>query len=382
MQFVVPSESSGRDAPWTTVLPGLLVFLTCFLLTCFLLAQALGRPSTSLLGAKLDLYEQDAQGYDVAFLGPSTTYRQIDPGVFDATMAQGGRPVRSFNLGAPAMGGLEIRFALSQLLEIHPGRLRWLFIDLRVLDLEVQKENLLSGRVTWWHDLYATIRAVRMVLDLGKDLKTTRDLIIDHLRSWAYNLTNLGRLRFVLEQRLAGTEADRRAAERAAAESAVWELGPAADGFCSLEDAVRLSDEETKAPLLERRGAFLRRLDEFRSKALAKARRGGGGSRRVLRETERELLVDMVATAEAAGVSVVFITSPDVDPMGELLQAAADEGLLPAFFDFGDVAAYRELFDPDLRYDWNHLAAAGAEVYSRLLAERLLTLMDSRGSPR
>jgi hypothetical protein len=380
MQFVVPTEPAQRRTSATQLAVAIVVAVACFALVAAWLRKELGRPSTSLLGVKLERYETDERGYDVAFLGPSTTYRHVDPAVFDATMAAGGERVRSYNFGAPAMGGLEIRFALDDLLASRPGRLKWVFVELPVLDIEVHEENLLTGRVTWWHDLPTTWFAARMIVDLGDDAATTAGLLCSHLRACSYNFAAVGRLRLAIEGELAGSAADRAAARELAKQRETWELGPAGDGFCSLEDTVRLADEETKAPLVDRHRALSARSDEFQRLARAKARTGSLARR--LHATERELFADLVARAKAAGVRIVFITSPDVDNHGDLPVSAARAGLLPIFFDFGNPAEHPELFAFELRYDWNHLGAEGARLYTQRIAESLLARIRDEGSAR
>lgn len=372
------ADEAERASPVGRAVLCAAVGLASFLLSGAGIAAWLGRPATSLLAAKLDRYEADGAGYDVVFVGPSTTYRQIDPGVFDDAMAAGGRPLRSFNLGTPAMGGLEIRFALERLAELRPGRLRWVVVDLRVLEVELHEANVLTGRVTWWHDLPATVTALALIAERDEPAARQLELATDHLRAWAANLSNLGRLRLELERHLAGTAETRRLAADADARRTTWELGPAGDGFCSLDDAVRLGDAETAAPLLERRAALAARSDEYRARLRDKLL--GRPAPRALRPAEASLIADLVSAAEATGAQVVFITSPDVDEAGDLVRAADAAGLLPACFDFGDPATEGALFDLDLRWDWNHLGAEGSRLYSRRLAERLLQLMAQRES--
>ena len=66
---------------------------------------------------------------------------------------------------------------------------------------------------------------------------------------------------------------------------------------------------------------------------------------------------------------------PALVPRPDLLAAARD-GDLEHLLVFDDAERYGELFEIENRYDWTHLNATGAEIYSRELARRLLELEE------
>jgi len=375
MRYVEPRERPpGPGRPLAGVL-AVAVFLACFAGTNAWLRSALPVPATSLLARKLVAFEPRKDEIDTIFLGASTVYRHVDPAVFDAVLENAGEPSRSYNLGAAAMGGLEIRFALGEVLAMRPAGLRRVFIELQVMDLDVQPVNLLTGRVTWWHDLPTTWRAMGMLLARGRGgLLNTVGQMRDHLQAWFFNVANIGRARFVIEDQLLETEAVRAEALRFEVASQRDDLGPAADGFLSLDAVLAAATGDRRQQLVARRGALNRRQDEFRQKARAKV--GWAGTKRVLSAAEAGLVASLARDAGAAGVELVFFMSPYVDKTDSIGQAAAKAGLVSGFLDMSRPEAHLELFQLQHRFDWNHLNERGARLFSRALAEAWLAGRD------
>lgn len=73
-----------------------------------------------LLAERLSEFRKAADSYDVLFFGSSRVFRGIDPKVFDAEMAERGHPLRSYNLGFPAMRPHELNALLRRVLQERP----------------------------------------------------------------------------------------------------------------------------------------------------------------------------------------------------------------------------------------------------------------------
>ncbi len=350
-----------------------------FLVTGALLRAVLPPPPETPLETKLD-HLREHRGYDVLFVGSSSVYRHVDPALFDELTAAAGRPTRSYNLGVPAMSGLETLHALRRVLDLDLPELRWVVLDARHPGYMLAGENHLTSRVASWHDLPTTWWAVRLVADAPETVAWKLDQLRRHLTAFAYRTGNVGRLRELLEPRLEGNPQSRAEHDAEAEANRVMERGRAGDGFAPLDWAMGQATALQQRFLYERRMGWEAEADEMLAGVEA-ARAGGwplldyqGEPRAVqeLTEAERDLLRTLVATAEQRGVSVVFLNAPDVRQKEFFVRAGLRDGVVPGLLDTDDPELYPALFHRRNRFDRDHLNEAGAALYTRVLAQRFL----------
>ena len=111
-------------------------------------------PDVGEVSEKLAYFARHKNEFDAVFVGSSRVYRQISPGVFDAQVtAATGRPMRSFNLGAPSMFLPESLFVIDRILAQRPARLRWMFIELDDPKPRLEEHAGLVRREVYWHGL-------------------------------------------------------------------------------------------------------------------------------------------------------------------------------------------------------------------------------------
>lgn len=366
------------------MLTAVLVCAAAFTGVSTLLDRALPRPAGSALSTKLDYLEEQLTtpggGYDVLFVGSSSVFRHVDPGLFDQLTAADGSPTRSYNLGVAAMTGLETLFALRRVLELDTGSLRWILLDARHQGHALAGENHLTARVAAWHDLPTSWLAARLVWQSPEPLGWKLDQLRRHAVAFCYRLGNVGRLRELIEPQLIGNPESRADAAAEVATNQAMERGRALDGYSPLDWAIQLATPSQKLDLYERRQAWQNEAAEVLA-ALAGQRAvtrplltvdGSVREDQELTSAERELLRQLVATAEQRGIRVAFLTSPDVRQMGYLEQAGLAAGLIPGLLDLDDPEQYPALFLAKYRFDRDHLDEAGAAIYTRILARQFL----------
>ncbi|OYV93965.1 MAG: hypothetical protein B7Z73_03055, partial [Planctomycetia bacterium 21-64-5] len=88
-----------------------------------------GPPRSEKLEAKWAEFERFADECDIIFLGTSRVERHIDPHVIDATLAERGIQVRSYNLGLPKMSVLEGAELIRRIARRRPRRLKLLVME-------------------------------------------------------------------------------------------------------------------------------------------------------------------------------------------------------------------------------------------------------------
>lgn len=321
------------------------------------LARGAFRPPLDAGLASLKRAHVDAHGdeYDTLFVGSSRVYRNIDPLRFDASMAEAGRPTRSFNLGLPGMEFLEALHTARALLDARPTRLRHLVLEILPAEAALFG-NVRSARVRAWHDGRTTLDALRLLArdddPLGARLNT----------SFLHVTLGLGTaLRFG-----AGS-----------AHVARWG-GPSLDAEWTarapavLRGAGHLLLEEDDDPLVAaRRERFLGETDRLRARTADFLARPGDEPEPA---SGLALLAELGGRAEAAGVRLVLLGMP-VHRRFDAVRRAADDGRLPVdVILLSDARAHPELYDPSLRFDANHLDRHGTARLTDLLAAAMSAL--------
>jgi nucleotide-binding universal stress UspA family protein len=385
LTLVAPAQ--GEEPPErVAVVPVLLhvgLALLALVLTAGVIRSRLPGPRDTVVTAKLEGLAANADGIDTLFVGSSLVYRHVDPARFDAATAAAGRPTRSYNLGAPGMGMLELRSVLEQVAKTAPGSLRWVFLDPYGLGLELPDENRESARAIAWHDPASTWDAIQLVRAADLDAEHQWHLIGNHLVAGFFRWGNIGALRLLLERELLGTSesrAGRDEAERVAAERA---RGPATDGYLSLDDALSSAEAAEREQLLTRRARFREdRRVEFAS-SVAQAMREGPTDPDAMAPLDgpaEALLQDLARQAQALGARLVLFSGPSPS-RAHLLHHARRLGLGVAGLDFADPASHPALFRVDRRFDARHLDAEGARLYTDALAAAFLEQTSEDGAP-
>jgi hypothetical protein len=352
--------------------------LLCLALAAAGIRRVLPAPRDTVVAAKLEGLASRADEVDTLFVGSSLTYRHVDPALFDARTTAAGRPTRSYNLGAPAMGLLEMRWLLEQVAALDLPRLRWVFLDPHGLGLELPDENRESARAIAWHDPAATWDALRLVGKADMEAGRARELVTNHLVAGFFHWGNVGRARLELERALLATADDRALQSERTRSAAGWARGPAGDGFLSLDEALATADADERAPLQARHDNFREsKRTEFASR-VADALRAGpadASAHASLGPEAEQLFRDIARSVEALGAELVLFNAPSPGDLS-LLHPARALGIGSAGLDFSDPGAHPALFRVDRRFDTRHLDAEGARLYTEALASGFLAQTD------
>jgi hypothetical protein len=352
------------------------------------LRRALPRPAPSSLSNQLALLEGRKDEIDVLFVGSSKVFRHVDPALFDELMAKSGRRTRSFNLGVPAMGGVETLFALREALAMEPGRLRWVLLDLRDPGHVLSGDNHLTERVAAWHDGPGACLAARMALESEEPWAWRLDQFRRHVVAFCYRLGNVGRLRVLTERWVEGTAELRRQARARREAGAVLDRGPALNGFAALDWAYPRATAFQRQMLDERRQAWLAQRADVLDKIPARRAEGWpllrhDASRRdspELTAGEQQLFQEITALVHEHGLSLAFMTHPDTRQIEYYQRAGERLGLVRDVLDLDDPQRHPELFEADAFYDRGHLGERGAALYTRALAARFAAHLDEIGT--
>ena len=298
--------------------------------------------------------------YDAIFLGSSRVEYHIMPAVFDREAAGHGVAVKSFNAGVAGMRPPEDGYLLDQILHRPHRRLRWVFIELSAFS----EVPYLAGteRVAYWHDWERLIlvskcaaNQFRAVEFSGARRRRTpwadrmaacmKPLTqwLDHVRLFAGKAVSLGR----------GATLAGRMVTPAAPDPDRTEDWLGAGWSYAGDDRQRISGDE------------LARYEQAHAERFQTPSRKDSHD-----ELSHEALEILLAKVARAGARPILIVPPTPTKKHYFPPPAREPHL--TIFDFSDVREYPELFKTENRQDIEHLNAAGAEVFSRILAQRFV----------
>ncbi len=352
-------EPIGKRQPMSLRRGALLTALAAssFALTAALLGNIAPYPEMGDLDDKLRFFEARRDAYDVLFFGSSRVLRGIVPEVFDHEMDEHGVAVRSFNFGTDGMGAHETAALVRRVLALHPGRLRWVVVELDGWSAALRPENRFKARAVFWHDSAETLSALETLVLTEPSPSRRLELSTAHLLHLAARTTAAGRGRDLVRTVRGAIAPEGRAAAGAAAELA------RRGGFEPFSASAY--GTPTTHPFRRR---FLDLLPAYR---LA-IRRLPAANRAVteLGAYNVSAVTSQVAAIRRAGAQPVHLITPTARPTPELYSLAA-AGRVPCLLVFNDPVVYPGLFAEERRFDAEHLTTDGARLFSRLLAERL-----------
>lgn len=339
-----------------------------FLGTAWLAGRGLpARELPPLVRQKMAHLAQQGDAYDVLFLGSSRVQYHIMPSVFDQIAAERGFAVRSFNAGIAAMGPPEDAYVLDEILRRPHARLRWVVIELAALRTRIDTQMADTARVEYWHDAerfgLVTKRHWNQLGEIQKRSAKGRrkpwrkrlEAATPVLSEWARH-ARLFWVRFVAPGRGAALLSDHLHRVPDQPPSDIGVLGDHGDGWSRNDDAHQRMTGEVLAQ-------YERALAD-RQHAPSVADRGDSVSRDAL-----EILLAKIARAGARAILMVP-PSPSKKHFVPPAEYARDLAIL----DFTDIEKYPTLFAVGHRQDIEHLNAAGAAVFTRLLADRFLEI--------
>ena len=322
-----------------------------FALTTWLAGRCLPAPEVpSTIREKLAHFAAHGGAYDAVFIGSSRIQNHIMPGLFDRLAAAGGHPVKSFNAGIASMHTPEDAWMLEQILAGRPARLRWVFLEIDFFETAMQEGQRGTHRGINWHDGPRFAQLCRRLLVLknlhSETLERLRDFL-DHLAAFGQHATQLGR----------GAQLFDRWRHSAAAEPMSWEkLGVNGDGWVP----TRPDDAAESAAQLAR----LASLVAERQTKTAKPRQSDRVTQAVLAEAIGKII--------HAGATPILIIPPRT--RSTYFVPSAENARLAAVIDLCSPAKYPQLYAPQYRVDTSHLNAAGAEIFTGIVAERFLEI--------
>ncbi len=291
--------------------------------------------------------------YDAIFIGSSRIENHLMPAVFDRLVGARGLPMKSFNAGVHGMGTPEDSWMLGRILALRPARLRWVFLEIDFFQTGIKDGERGTLRSVAWHDwprfwslcrrLAAPTGHLSFRDQLAEVFERPRDFI-GHLSTFGQRTTQLGRGALLFQDW-------RGAAEPEPVEAS--KLGPGGDGWEPADSADAGDRKKAKRFTGYTGGRDLPKPDEAD-------------------RVSQAVLGEAIAKIVRAGAVPVLVIPPRVRVW--YFVPSAENARHAAVINLCDPAAYPQLYAPENRIDSSHLNAAGAEILTRIVADRFVQI--------
>ncbi len=333
----------------------LAAFLAGFGGGCWGIGRRLPFPDVPIVTEKVEHFARHTGDYDTLFIGSSRIQYQVMPRLFDELTAAGGRSTRSFNAAVAGMHPVEDGYVFDRILEHPSTRLRWVFIELAALRIDLAKDKSGTVREVYWHD-WPRLRLLwqrawapkptnsQKKVRLGKrwvQLQEPLGHFFEHLRLFLQNTSHVGRGALLTDLLRSSPPAQK------------VRPPPEFDGWSKTGLPERMTGralQDYERELAERRLAPARK--DFADRA------------------SQEALRRMIGKVRSCGAEPVLIVPPTTAKRNFFPEPGIAKSVI--VLDFSDLDRFPALYENEHRLDTGHLNTAGAEVFTRSLARRFL----------
>lgn len=334
-------------------------------------------PAAAGLRSKVEFALEHADEFDVLFVGSSATMYGLRPEIFTAELERLGHPgVRAFNLGVGGMGSFEAVHVLRRFLDEEPERLAWVLYEEPLFDPLLWYPDIHNPRYVHWHDARSTLAAIDGLPlveapPAHKQDEYSRDWLgrhswrlavaKEHLELWFWRASALGRGAEILEELQGGTPLAQPSIEDLTRHDGWVDIG------LDAQPGVRRAHEI----FLERRDEWAERLAGITEVEASPGELDG--------KYDLASLGSLLEDIRRAGAEPLLYVAPRglASPQMASLDALGTAGDV---LRFNLPERYPELNPLDLRWDFSHLNAEGADVWSRLFAREFAAHLEAAGA--
>ncbi|MEZ5006773.1 MAG: hypothetical protein R2728_11490 [Chitinophagales bacterium] len=320
------------------------------------------------LHTKLTFYEANKDDYNALFIGGSLVYRHVNPEITDSIAHLNGFEFHSFNAGGDGIAFLNQVRILEDILSNPSPNLEYAFLSLSST-ARFRYLNLHTKRFTTWQRPIDMVRAIRVSMAMPAPLKVRLKTSWFYVIAAAENSLNIGLMNDAIqyltypEQAYTSTSlgmANNGFFPYDLQEQLVYEKGTEE---YNLQEAMILSHEVYEREI-EKRDSITRKIaNEFKNY-----------DPDAVIEPMLNIYKKMIKRCEEKGIKLIIILQPKTRESYDYLIPVYDQ--LPATnkINLGDPAVYPEFYEPENCYNYHHLNLKGANIFSEILAYKILNL--------
>lgn len=341
------------------------VFLNCllcllaFAFTSAAIHRLLPVPNVPIVRPKLAYFTAHQEEFSAVFIGSSHTVTGVLPQAFDAALQEKGITVHSYNLAFPGMVPPEEFWVIKHVLAEKPRALKWMFVEVVPSGIGMGGESWDSLRNLYWRDGNETALVLRRLWSEAERQKKPKALWLPLPKKLAKRVTVsptlTRRLRFIQEA-LPHVGLFLRNELNFGLIASFTASSPETRGTLPVDlDTGYYSQKETEVMPRDMANEYAARLAQLRAEGPPPddplTQNGFAG---MLAEIRRHGITPVPFIAPS-GRKDHFRVAP---PRGEPVLA------------FNQPQKYPDLYDASRRRDIDHLNRAGAELFTRMLAEQ------------
>lgn len=335
-----------------------LLILINLLISCFL-PQWYGNP---YLAAKLEILKKNKdKNYNTFFIGSSRFFRSMDPKYFDEN-AKASIKIRSYNLATHGTSSPECLFVYEALLNQKDLKIKYAFLEIDNLELLGKKLYLHTMRMRYWLNMKYLNYSIKVVLYSHKSKLKKIQRYYHCLISYIERIINLELYQGLKNDYYKDfTAYSKYYLENTKTFNNTNEF----NGFIP-------NDRDTDIQGVEGRKLFLadpafneyfKKVKRISSKQFAHC--GNLGYNKIYFNK----IMSLIEKSKMRGVHLIMVVSPQIENYSEIipiLKKLPDENKI----ELANSDLYPELYLPENTFLPRHLNGKGAEVFTKLLAEK------------
>lgn len=336
-----------------------LIYPTIFLIAFFATAAVVDRilgvdgiDNQDFILTRIALAKEEPRT-DLIFVGTSRLLQGANPDVFDRTMLQLGTSTRSFNLSMPGASMVELSIIVHRYFEVQPCCVKTVVLeaDFSFLDILRAPNSIRAIRLFNVKNAIALYRYVASYNQQPIPALSPADYTASIVSGTFRHYTNVG----LVHASHNVNQAD-------------YRHQPSIRGFV----ASKGSYAEKLAADASLQQNYTDALGLVSTTQVDRA---------LVSHYQYNVLWSLISFIEQQGAKVVLVRMPQMAhwPYSAAYsqELAACKGKKPPLIDFGNPSINKELFDPKIRVDLDHLNEQGAAFFSENLARRVSALMSS-----
>ena len=340
----------------------LVIFVLTFIFMCLAIGKLIPESDIPVVSTKLRSFSAYKNHYNTIFIGSSRMYRHIVPDVFDRAMKSYGYSIQSFNFGVYGMHVPETYFLLKKILAMKPENLKWIFVELYDLQLNIPNANIRTDRVIYWHTLKHTLWIYNLILASDDHVFRKLNHFRDHTQPLLYNTVNLGKADVLIKHIF--PQAKSIIQKSNSSEDVVFRP-PGADGYLSLEDEYDHYFQQRHEEYLRDLNYYLKDVDALTHKSQ---------QTKHLKPYELNIIDQFIKIIQDSKATPIFVITPLLEKQDHFI-AAYQNGHVSTLFAFNDPVAFPDLYSPKSRFDQAHLNEQGAQKFTISLAQKFAEYM-------
>lgn len=293
---------------------------------------------------------KENENFNTIFFGSSRIYRQVNTVYFDSLLKD--LDIKSFNFSTPATFNPEAFFLYENFINKQYSKdIKYAFIELQDLK-HLENSNIKTTKSSYWNNFYFFNYSINYILNSDLKFKSKLIKILSYFKSFLYGFTDF---EFFKKE----APLDKRKSKK--------RIG--VQGFYSLDKELA----ETAG-----KNSFYKRWSEFNSDTTILSERIDGfykakkinSSKNFINQYYLTYLNNLIEKSKKKGISLIFILPPRLTEK-EYIELLPIANSLPPnnIIKLHDPDKFKDLYLAKNSFDIGHLNAAGANIFTKNLAD-------------